>query len=198
MKLILLSGKQGSGKTTLQEALRLAWNSRSESSAVPVNFADIIYEMHNEVRVVAKNYGIPIVQPKDGVLLQLLGTEWGRKTLGPDVWVNALRNQLERLEYALGKHCPNFVAIVGDCRFENEFDAFPDALRVRLRASKDVRKLRCSMWRPNDEHPSEVGLDAYDNEGRFDLVLDTSYGGIETCVNQILEVLQTDFKARRK
>lgn len=187
MRIILLSGKQGSGKSTLQEALRLAINAQPESAALPANFADILYEMHDEVRAVAKHYGIPLVQPKDGVLLQLLGTEWGRKTLGENVWVDALKNYLARMESAHGKNVKNLTAIVGDCRFENEFDAFPEAFKVRLRASTDVRKARCSMWRPNDQHPSEIGLDAYDNANRFDLVLDTNEGSVDSCVEKILE-----------
>jgi hypothetical protein len=63
--------------------------------------------------------------------------------------------------------------VIGDCRFENEFDAFPHALRVRLGCPEEVRKSRCSMWRENTQHPSEIGLDKYAKEGWFDLYLHT-------------------------
>jgi hypothetical protein len=65
------------------------------------------------------------------------------------------------------------LVIIDDCRFPNEFEAFPEALRVRLNADEKVRKLRTEAWRENTLHPSEVSLDIYDIEGKFDLYLQT-------------------------
>jgi hypothetical protein len=91
------------------------------------------------------------------------------------------------------KEAPGIVFIVADCRFQNEFDAFPEALRVRLTASEDVRRTRTNSWRENTSHPSEIDLDGYEAEGKFDLVFDTSTAERNTpehCAEMILAQLQ--------
>lgn len=224
---VLLSGKQGSGKTTIQKKLAedLA---NSGHSVVLVNFADELYKLQNIiydrfhkmalanpdngheqltaklqhpiiVREIKKDLykhigdclGTQLYVPdldevlerflvfdwkphhplppvKDGELLQFLGTEWGRKTFGENIWVQLVdrklvKNSLNLIQYS----------IIGDTRFENEFDYFPSALRVRLHCYEEIRKLRCSYWRGNTNHPSEVGLDQYEATDKFDLVFDT-------------------------
>lgn len=52
-------------------------------------------------------------------LLQVLGTEVGRNTLGPDVWVHAWRRRV----VALGSAC----VVAADVRFPNEAAAIRDA-----------------------------------------------------------------------
>lgn len=198
-RIVLLSGKQGSGKTTTQKALIDAWNQRANHKAVLVNFADPLYEMAEAVRNIAARYGIPKKMPKDGPLLQVLGTEWGRNTVSENIWVDALRGKMDHL-YAQGgvfayDH-PLFV--VGDCRFRNEFELFPEALRVRLKCPEATRRERCSMWRENSQHQSEIDLDGFDEEGRFDLYLDTWAQPPEEAVRAILEKLNTKWKDERR
>ncbi len=165
-KLILLSGQQGSGKSTIQRLLAPFYR--------PLNFADVIYRIHDFALETVAGHGIQLPSNKDGKLLQLLGTEWGR-SLDKDIWIKILRNQVDHLledpEQRTGGVC------IGDCRFENEFDAFPDALRVRLHAPPDVRQKRAQSWRENTSHPSECDLDCYDLAGKFDLYINTE-GGI--------------------
>lgn len=167
MKIVMISGKQGSGKTTLQTRLRCHYEALGQKVAV-VNFADILYEMHEAVLGILNKYWPKRDIVKDGPLLQVLGTEWGRKTIDENVWVKCLQIKLKSLE-ATGHH----LALIGDCRFENEFDGFPEALRVRLECPEDVRWWRCSMWRENTGHASEVGLDRYAEENRFDVYIPT-------------------------
>ena len=122
------------------------------------------YELHDVCLPLLKKYGIrDATMKKDGELLQVLGTEYGRKLLGDDVWVKVLKR---RVDYWLRVE-PHLI-IIDDCRFENEHDAFPDALRVHLECSEYMRKSRCSYWRTNTDHPSEIGLDNYRARGRFD------------------------------
>lgn len=175
--IILLSGKQGAGKTTLAEQLIREW----EGPSIRLKYADPLYALHDIVREVASKYGLSPVCPKDGTLLQLLGTEWGRKIYGEDVWVRCLQNTVSRYDQGTN------LIIIDDCRFPNEFEAFPNALRVRLSAPREVRKERCTMWRDNDTHASETALDAHEAEGKFDLVLDTSVLVPELCVQTILD-----------
>lgn len=183
-KLILISGKQGSGKTTLQHLLA----QKLGREAVTLNFADVIYEIHNFALETLSDYDVKVPK-KDGKLLQLLGTEWGRKTLGENIWCAIVRNRLDLIE-------PEF-AVIGDCRFENEFNYFPEALRVRLQAPTEVRKARCDAWRDTDQHPSEIDLDKYAADGRFDLTLPTDIMSPEECCEKVTKTLITNWFEKR-
>lgn len=172
-QIIIISGKQGSGKSTLQKALASEWQKRMKGGrAITVNFADIIYEMHDSVIGILERYWPKRDIVKDGPLLQLLGTEWGRNTIDKDIWVKCLLAKIRILERQ-NSHYENLIFIVGDCRFKNEFDLFSEALRIRLAAPLEIRKQRVSMWRDNDAHPSEIDLDSYSTDGKFDLILNT-------------------------
>ncbi len=165
MKVILISGKMGSGKTTLANNLVAALKAKGKTVEA-LKFAAPLYAMHDAVGHVAKQYGIPF-DKKEGTLLQLLGTEWGRNLKGQDVWVNAVKHQIAQewgLDYVL----------IDDARFENEFDAFPEAFSIRLEANEENRKARAEGWRPNSTHASETSLDQYAQQGKFTLTLDTN------------------------
>lgn len=194
MKVVLISGKQGSGKTTLQKALCHEWTASPRmGDGRAFNFADIIYEMHDKVLAVLHNYWPDRNLVKDGPLLQLLGTQWGRDTIDTDIWVKCMVKKLEVMaQFNVG------LAVVGDCRFENEFDAFPDALRVRLYCPESTRKLRCSMWRDNVLHPSEIGLDEYHVKNKFDLVLQTHTMTLEQAVFAVFNKLDLGWMDKRK
>lgn len=186
MKVILISGKQGSGKTTLQEAY--ASTIRDMGGAVYLlNFADIIYEMHNAVLDILHKNWPNRGMVKDGPLLQLLGTEWGRKTIDENIWVKILQKRVENIKAGLPSNLRTpTVVIIGDCRFENEFDAFPEAITVRLEADEWIRKQRCSQWRDRANHPSETGLDRYAFDGKFQYMFDTGNVGVEEIVKDLL------------
>lgn len=187
MKIIMLSGKQGSGKSTISEALKEYWfNKHHKNMVSQLKFAGVLYEMHDAVLNVLHKYMAPRQIVKDGPLLQLLGTEWGRKTIGENIWVELMNAQIYKkiIDCPIGLHSHGLL-IIDDCRFENEFDALPDALRVRLRAEEGARKARCSMWRENTNHPSETGLDDYAVQGQFDLYLSTDTETVGHCVTMI-------------
>lgn len=185
-KVIIISGKQGSGKTTLQKQVQsklYALGNRVEL----INFADIIYQIHDYAINVLEGVGVKRDLVKDGVLLQLLGTEWGRKTIQENVWCQIAKNRIENM--AKNMHNVGYV-ILGDCRFENELDFFPDALKIRLNCDREIRKARCSQWRENDTHPSEVGLDMYSTAGAFNLYFDTGSVSIDDTVEITLKHLE--------
>ena len=185
-KVILISGKQGSGKTTTADELagELMNQYGDDGTILRARFAQPLYEMHNAVLDILKNYGITRNIKKDGPLLQLLGTEWGRKTIDENIWAELTYNKVMTLK-------PRF-AIIDDARFENEFDIFPaeTTLRVRLDAPEEVRKERCSMWRDATDHPSEVGLDRYADMGEFDLYCDSANNTRSFNVQAILHTLE--------
>lgn len=162
---IQISGKQGSGKSTLSQKLKKELE--EFYSVYCLKYAGPLYEMHNAVLRVADEYGFKKIK-KDGPLLQVLGTEWGRNTRGENCWVKAIKKRAKELM------THDTIVIIDDCRFENEFTAFPKSLKIRLVASAKIRKERAESWRTNQSHPSEVGLDRFEKLGKFDLVLDTA------------------------
>ena len=194
-QVVLISGKQGSGKSTLTNELMRLLNGTHGTAAQEIRFAGPIYEIHDFARQRLKELGVEIpdsVKVKDGPLLQYLGTEWGRKTIADDVWVQCARGAVKTFHNALGFLAGRTVAIVSDCRFRNEFDAFPEALRVRLECPKSARQQRAEMWRNNDTHPSEIDLDDYVYQGKFDLIFNTDTQSVNQCATLILAQLDKD------
>lgn len=179
--IILISGKQGSGKTSITNNL-LIQAARKELSAMNLIFAQTIYDIHDFARNTLRFRGIERPD-KDGKLLQLLGTEWGRNTIDPDIWVTALLGNIRNIA---PDPRPNQLFIVSDCRFKNEFDGIV-SYKVRLEADREIRKARCDSWRDTDNHQSEIDLDDYVAEGKFDLVIDTNSTSAEENATRILE-----------
>lgn len=178
MKIIMISGPQGAGKSTLAKALK------DKLSAPILKFADPIYQMHDAVWSIMR--GVLDVDKSviDGQLLQYLGTEWGRKRFGEDVWVWGLARRM--LESRAD------VFIVDDLRFRSEAEHLEGCLplgttiyRIRLNADEDIRKLRARKWREDTTHQSEVDLDDYD---RWDLVIDTNSMCLDEYVDEVLKV----------
>lgn len=185
---VLLSGKQGSGKSTTQKALIAALMKRPKTLAMEMNFADEIYLIHNYGINRLKHHGIVDESvKKDGKLLQLLGTDWGRTVYGDDIWVNIIKARIDAMMEMNKDNDGHLYIVVGDARFKNEIDAFPNAFTVRLEAGRDARMQRCSAWRDNDQHPSEVDLDRYCFENRFDFRANTENHSTEFIVERILE-----------
>lgn len=193
--ILVLSGPQGSGKTTIAKTVQ--HRLRDERIAViQKTFAEPLYEMHDFCLRVLRNAGIERDIVKDGPLLQMLGTDWARKTIDPNIWVKVMKGSIATQSRALAPLSKDKLFIISDCRFQNEFDAFPEAFKVRLVCGKEVRKQRCSAWRENDQHPSEIDLDAYHNEGKFDAYVDTMGATIGVCVDRILRQLEERMETR--
>lgn len=79
-------------------------------------------------------------------LLQQLGTEAGRKILGPDVWIEAANRKIRAIKGPV---------VITDVRFHNEAEA------VRGAQGYLVRVDRPSLPVSTDEHTSETELDSY-------------------------------------
>lgn len=189
MVIVVVSAKQGGGKTTLSNRLREKIEERGKYPFFNLKFAETIYKMHDLIRGVLKecNYENYDYSKKDGRLLQLLGTEWGRG-MDEQIWVSLLHGQIKNLP-------KDAIVAVDDCRFENEFDSFnnmPGVLKVRIEASRQTRKFRCtstpgSVWRDDESHPSETGLDHYAAMGKFDLVLDSDRLSADDVFRYVME-----------
>lgn len=191
---ILISAKQGGGKTTTANAIVDHFNKHTISSAHNLIFANTIYQMHNTILDILESKGIKVERKKYGALLQFLGTQFGRETdfgpevgIDPNIWVKCLLGEINNL--IVTNPATSIISVVSDCRFKNEFDLV-HGFKVRLEASRDVRKARCDGWRDNETHQSETDLDEYAKDKKFHLYLNTETTPIEECVNQVITGLK--------
>jgi len=177
---IIVSGKQGSGKTTTTERLVEHYDGHH------IKFADPLYSVHEAMWDVLEGYGVPR-EKKSGDFLQYLGTEFGRKR-DANMWVNIAKYRIKQIL----EQDPHAVIVVDDCRFENEFSALDEfnPIKVRLECDRDVRKGRADAWRDNEFHTSETALDAISADGQFDLYFDTEEQDIDTVVASIQAAVQ--------
>lgn len=163
--IIFISGKQGSGKSSLTQALR----ARIGMDAIIIRFATPLYEMMVACLQVCEKYSIPVdTKSKNGYLLQMLG-KWGREYIGYDVWANSGAYQVNAIPKSM-------VCLIEDGRFENEFNImnkFPDCISVRLDAPEQVRRPRTESWRATTNDISETNLDEYARLGRFQFYFNT-------------------------
>lgn len=176
----MISGKQGSGKSSLSLALS-DYLTNSGKKIFNLKFADPVYALHDVVLEKARELGLPITKDPDGALLQLLGTDWGRNTVGPSIWVNYTLKQCKLQQW-------RDIIIIDDLRMKNEF-MFADGqcdkiIRIRLECPEEIRKQRRGpKWRLNTQHQSEIDLD--DWVSMFDLVLDTEKQSVEDCLTAV-------------
>lgn len=78
--------------------------------------------------------------------MQSLGTEWGRKLIGEDIWVNAWEHQAKLATLGL----PNKIIIVDDLRFPNELD------RIKYLGGHTIRVRRAKTEQEIAQHESEA------------------------------------------
>lgn len=110
----------------------------------------------------------PILSPR--ICLQTLGTEWGRNSLYPNIWVDYMYRSVEELV----DQNPNTVGVVvPDLRFENELRFFKEQSNCKLirviRPGTDAAAESAGLFR----HKSEMEQKLFaDNE--FDVVLQNS------------------------
>jgi hypothetical protein len=73
-----------------------------------LRFADPIYDIQKAVYQIV---GLP--EKKDRTLLQLIGTQWGRRTIDENIWVNVVVDRIK-------KEDPKTNLFLADARFSNE------------------------------------------------------------------------------
>lgn len=192
MYTILLSGKQGSGKSTLAKLMESRFRAAG-FGLVRDRFAAPVYAAHDAVLSVLRPLGLCRGVEKDGKLLQVIGTEWGR-SIDPDIWIKATKAKIAQLEQNFASTpSVRLVVLIEDCRFKNEFDAFPDAFSIRLECPENIRKPRTHSWRENTSHESETGLDDYSAQGKFDYLVRTDTVRPEDIAVDVLKMFRQKF-----
>lgn len=171
--IVLISGKQGSGKSSHARAIVNELTNRGYV-VFPMKFASTLYEIHDDVRRILREKGIDNLKGIDGPLLQLLGTEWGRKTRGEDIWVDAAKNDVDKYTMRINGAGKKPVFVFDDCRFPNELFAWGRGIfRIKMVAPENVRCERAEKWREATDHPSEIGLDQVE-ACHYNLIADTT------------------------
>ena len=148
--IIGLSGYAQSGKDSTAELLCLNYGYRRTAFADPMRQALMIInpklDSITHVSDFVEDYGWDIAKKNPEVrrLLQLLGTDFGRKMLGDDVWIKIALSGIKTEDKV----------VISDVRFPNEADA--------------IRKLGGIVWRINrrnhsavNGHASEHAMDNY-------------------------------------
>lgn len=115
-------------------------------------------------------------------ILQLLGDEWGRQLIHPDIWTMSVRSSLEALLQA------NTRIVINDARFDNDRTNLRDWLGAKL---VDVRtpnkKKDDAAWR---QHASELSRP---NDEQIDYVINNAeqwpFPSLPTTVTKMLHDL---------
>lgn len=148
-RLIGITGKAGSGKDTLADAIVL------EFGAVKYNFALPLKEGLNAIMGwsmemwndrVWKEREIRWLGKSPRQCAQTLGTEWGREEVHPELWVMLALHRFE-----LHSQTSKVPFVIADVRFDNE------ARAIRRQGGVVIKVIRPDA-NPISEHVSEKGV----------------------------------------
>ena len=148
--IIGLSGYARSGKDTVAELLCLNYAFKRVAFADPIREAILTLNpkidsiTHVSHRVEDYGWEVAKQEPEIRRLLQVMGTEVGRKMFGENIWIDMAFKQAEQYQQV----------VIPDVRFTNEADA--------------IKELGGIIWRINrhglngiNEHRSEHAMDSY-------------------------------------
>lgn len=141
-----------------------------------------------------------IIKLTPRLLLQLLGTECGRKIIHPQIWVNALMSeykplasyqgvllglgmsngQMEKIGKSVEAEYPNW--IITDMRFPNEFWAADKKGALLLRIERDTELRFPDLWR---EFQAQESIDSWDDFLISKDMFNTVYHPSETALDEI-------------
>lgn len=154
-RLVAFTGKTGAGKSTAAKALV------ERFGYVRIGFADPLKAMLGAFLAHVGVHPETVQSMLHGVLknaptgylggnsarhaMQTLGTEWGRRCMGVDFWIEALAH---RLGYA-----PKQKFVIDDLRFDNEAEF------VRAKGGWVIEVRAAAPPSPTPAHASERGID---------------------------------------
>lgn len=124
-KIIGLTGKAGSGKDTIADRLVVNKGFIKMAFAAPMKEALNLmfgFDPSDWYDREWKETPLPGIGNSPRQLAQTLGTEWGRDTIGPNLWILLVQRRMVQEEawqmQAIGQKPAGFV--IPDVRFENE------------------------------------------------------------------------------
>jgi len=141
-----ISGKMGSGKTTLSDGLI-----QELSSGLPIERVSLAKPIKDVQNLIYDSLGLEMIGEKDRDLLIKLGM-WGRDK-DPDLW---LKQAVKKFKKSKAK-----IVICDDVRFENEADWFTNnGLLVRITGKQRGDNVNMEY----KDSTSETALDNYNFE----------------------------------
>lgn len=176
--IIGLSGYARSGKDTVAELLCLNYDFRRVSFADPMREAILTLnpkiDSITHVSHFVEDYGWEIAKTNPEVrrLLQVFGTDVGRKMFGENVWIDMAFKGIQ----------PEERVVIADVRFPNEAEA------IKQRGGKVIRVNRHNHSAVNT-HKSEIAMDNY----MFDHVLYND-GTLDELADNVFMLMRSAFK----
>lgn len=121
-------------------------------------------------------------------LMQTLGTEWGRETIGEDIWVNSMLKRLQRYDVIKEHGYKGAVIVIDDLRFDNEAVALRELGATIVRIHRDHEEIEGS------DHESEAGVspDLVDIVVANDGPMEDYRKAVHTALRHLLPAIQTD------
>lgn len=147
--LIGITGRAGAGKTTAAEYIASHYYFNMYAFADPIKdgvaamFGGDIGYAQGE----AKEAVIPWLGKSSRQLQQLLGTEWGRNMVHPDLWINLAKREWDRIQARTANGL-----VIGDVRFDDEAKWIKDEGGYILHLGR-------ASHAPVASHISEQGID---------------------------------------
>lgn len=189
--LIGLTGAAGAGKDTVAAHLS------QEHGCLKLALADPLYQMISAMTGLSvsqladralKERDIAWVGTSPRRLLQTLGTEWGRGTLGDDIWIKGLFRRIDAYAAVMGRWGGRASFVVADVRFANEARAIQD------RGGRIIEIVRpqplSGIAGEARRHSSEAGIP--DDLIDATIVNDTDIAGLLQSVDKALSWVQED------
>lgn len=172
---ILLCGKQGSGKRETTTKLRTYFGYRGQA-CYAYDYLQPVYQMHDAVYIVGKQYGLNRTEPTDFDLISHL-VEWGNNNSSDwGGWARCAKDHVDGITKRWDDLKMFYVAIIQGLPFAENLKMFPNSYKVLLKCDRDVRHTRVTnisrTWM-RENHPIEVGFDDCAVSDIFDLVVDT-------------------------
>lgn len=147
-QIVGITGLKRAGKDTCAEYLVNRYGFDRHSFAQPLKdmlsvlleYVDCNDRYFSELN---KEEKIPGINTSYRKLAQTLGTEWGRKLIDDNIWINMLAANTEYVDKI----------VISDVRFENE------AKWVKKNGGIIIKVTRPVLKSATDNHPSEQGID---------------------------------------
>ena len=155
-RVILLTGKMGSGKSTVADRLVEEHEFWRVKLAKPLK--DMIRTLGVPEEYIEGDLKNTPCQQLNGhtarYAMQTLGTEWGRNLLGNDFWTNIAVDRIRRA-ISYGEDI-----VVDDMRFHNELEAlkkaFPESKAYRIHRPKDYEM---PEWHASEQEIYDLAVD---------------------------------------
>ncbi|MHA1286101.1 MAG: AAA family ATPase [Candidatus Thorarchaeota archaeon] len=184
---IAISGKMGSGKTTLAMEIICQFNQAYNGQSSMVSLGAPVKE-------VARNYFLMPDGVKDRPLLQKIGQQF--RSIKENVWVDLMFQEVDVMSDTTSVE----LFICDDVRFQNELKAMQEDgwMTIRLTVDEEEQKRRLESaygdgWTQHWENRNEISETDLDKIEGFDMVLhNLELSMVPHTASEILELINSE------